>query len=74
MEGVLIIGVNGAMIMGAFGWAGVIAATVVFEIVGPAIIHWSLEQKIFQRYAACVPIQFWAGIATMIVSAICVGF
>lgn len=73
MEGVLMIGVTGTIIFAWGGWAALIGFTVLSEIIGPASIHWALEQKFFQRYAACVPIQYFAGIWTIIVSFICVG-
>ena len=67
-EGVLM---TGAMI-GALGGdlKILIPLAIVLEFVGPAIIHWALTQKFFQRHAAAVPVQGFAGIMTIILAVI----
>ena len=58
-ESVLVMGA----LVGTFPSFGLILPTaVVIAIIGPAIIHWSLTTKFFQRYAACVPVQFFASV------------
>jgi len=67
-EGVLMVG---AMV-GALGCdlKILIPLAIVLEFVGPAIIHWALGVKFFQRHAAAVPVQFFAGIMTILLSVI----
>lgn len=74
MEGVLMIGVTGTIIFAWGGWVALIACTVVAEIIGPMAIHWAMELPIMKRYAACVPIQYFAGFWTIAICLIMVGF
>jgi len=62
-EGVLMIG---ALLGLCTTWTITIAAMIVFAIIGPALIHWALGTKFFGRYAACVPVQFFAGVTTIV--------
>ncbi len=66
-EGVLMTGALVGSVLGSgHGLAVLMPLAIVFEIIGPAIIHWALGVKFFQRHAAAVPVQFFAGVTTII--------